>query len=63
MRTWSTGTVEEVHPDGTARNLEQVANYCMLRTIQPPRLSGVGNESGLRGKGLVWLVGAVVYWL
>jgi len=27
-----------------AINLEQVANYCVLRSTQPPTLSGMGNE-------------------
>ena len=46
-------------------NLQQVAN--LLRSTQPPTLSGTGNELwthdvayGLHGKSLVWLIGVVV---
>jgi len=44
--------------------LNNLLTYCVLRSTQPPTLSGTGNETvayRLQGEGLVWLIGEVVY--
>ena len=45
--------------------LSKLLTYCVLRPTQPSTLSGTGNEQelsycGLRGKGLVWPIGAMI---
>jgi len=39
-RTRNQEVVGSTHTRSTARNLEQVAKYCVLRPTQPPTLSG-----------------------
>ena len=45
--------------------LSKLLTYCVLRPTQPHTLSGMGNEQQLRlrGEGLVWLIGAMVWLL
>ena len=49
-------------PGALQVTLSKLLTYCVLRPTQPPTLSGTGNEQQLRprGKGLVWLIGAIV---
>ena len=47
-------------------NLTEVDNYCVPRPTQPLTLSGTGYgywvvAYGVRGEGLAWLIGVVVY--
>jgi len=53
------------HPGPIAINLEQVANYCVLRETQPPILSRMGCEYQPMGGDAVWLgvkAGMVCVW-
>ena len=65
LYSWLSGCGSNLIPGHLQVALSKLLIYCVIRSPQPPTLSGRVMNSGLRlwSEGLVWLIGVVVWLL